>query len=210
MEGVVAAAVTPTVSSPEVPMQQQENPDNEIRAAILSLRGNIRSVAAFSAAANLLMLAPSLYMLQVYDRAVASGNLFTLGMLTVMLVGLLALMGALEYVRNRVVIHAGSRIDDLLARRIHQAAFERGLAGGQANAAQAVRDLDAIRQFLTGNAVFAFFDAPWTPLFLLVMFLFHPWVGLLALIGILILASLAWVNQRLSQDRKSTRLNSSH
>src|SRR3546814_8577541 len=95
MEGVVAAAVTPTVSSPEVPMQQQENPDNEIRAAILSLRGNIRSVAAFSAAANLLMLAPSLYMLQVYDRAVASGNLFTLGMLTVMLVGLLALMGAL-------------------------------------------------------------------------------------------------------------------
>src|SRR3546814_218070 len=153
MEGVVAAAVTPTVSSPEVPMQQQENPDNEIRAAILSLRGNIRSVAAFSAAANLLMLAPSLYMLQVYDRAVASGNLFTLGMLTVMLVGLLALMGALEYVRNRVVIHAGSRIDDLLARRIHQAAFERGLAGGQANAAQAVRDLDAIRQFLTGHAV---------------------------------------------------------
>src|SRR3546814_181207 len=113
---------------------------------------------------------------------------------------LLALMGALEYVRNRVVIHAGSRIDDLLARRIHQAAFERGLAGGQANAARAVRDLDAIRQFLTGNAVFAFFDAPWTLLFLLLMFLFHPWVGLLALIGLLILASLARVTQRMSPD----------
>lgn len=181
-------------------MQQQEKPEDEIRAAILSQRGSIRSIAAFSAATNLLMLAPSLYMLQVYDRAVASGNLFTLGMLTVMLVGLLALMGALEYVRNRVVIHAGSRIDELLARRVHQAAFERGLAGGQANAAQAARDLNAIRQFLTGNAVFAFFDAPWTPLFLAVMFLFHPWIGLLALMGIVVLAALAWLNERLSHD----------
>lgn len=180
-------------------MRRSEATD-EIRAAVLSLRDSIRSVAAFSAAANLLMLAPSIYMLQVYDRAVASGNLFTLGMLTVILVGLLALMGALEYVRNRVVIHAGSRIDDLLARRVHQAAFERGLAGGQANAAQAARDLDAIRQFLTGNAVFAFFDAPWTPLFLLVMFLFHPWIGLLALVGVIVLASLAWLNERMSHD----------
>lgn len=181
-------------------MQRQDTQVDEIRAAVLSLRGSIRSIAAFSAATNLLMLAPSLYMLQVYDRAVASGNLFTLGMLTTMLVGLLALMGALEYVRNLVVIHAGSRIDDLLARRVHQAAFERGLAGGQANAAQATRDLDAIRQFLTGNAVFAFFDAPWAPLFLLVMFLFHPWIGLLALVGMIVLAALAWLNERLSRD----------
>lgn len=181
-------------------MQTAAKPDDEIRAAVLSLRGSIRAIAAFSAAANLLMLAPSLYMLQVYDRAVTSGNLFTLGMLTVMLMGLLALMGAFEYVRSCVVIHAGSRIDDLLARRMHQAAFERGLAGGQANAAQAARDLDAIRQFLTGNAVFAFFDAPWTPLFLLVLFLFHPWIGLLALAGIVVLVALAWLNERLSHD----------
>lgn len=181
-------------------MQTTVKTDDEIRAAILSLRSSIRAIAAFSAAANLLMLAPSLYMLQVYDRAVASGNLFTLGMLTVMLVGLLALMGAFEYVRSCVVIYAGSRIDDLLARRVHQAAFERGLAGGQANAAQAARDLDAIRQFLTGNAVFAFFDAPWTPLFLAVLFLFHPWIGLLALVGIIVLAALAWLNERLSHD----------
>ncbi|MFT4053739.1 MAG: type I secretion system permease/ATPase [Novosphingobium sp.] len=181
-------------------MPSTETPDDEIRAAVLSLRTSIRSIAAFSAAANLLMLAPSLYMLQVYDRAVASGNLFTLAMLTVMLLGLLALMGAMEYVRSRVVIHAGSRIDDLLARRVHQAAFERGLAGGQANAAQAVRDLDGIRQFLTGNAVFAFFDAPWTPLFLLVMFVFHPWIGALALGGIVVLATLAWLNDRVSHD----------
>ncbi|MEW9854626.1 type I secretion system permease/ATPase [Novosphingobium sp. M1R2S20] len=181
-------------------MKQTDIGHDEICAAVLSMRGSIRAVAAFSAAANLLMLAPSLYMLQVYDRALASGNLFTLGMLTVMVIGLLALMGALEYARSRVIIHAGSRIDDLLARRVHQSAFERGLAGGQSNAAQATRDLDAIRQFLTGNAVFAFFDAPWTPLFLIVMFLFHPLIGALALAGIIILAALAWLNDRLSHD----------
>jgi len=201
MEGVAASAVIPTVPFLwKTPMQKTNISDDEIRGAMLSLRGSIRSVAAFSAAANLLMLAPALYMLQVYDRALASGNLFTLSMLTVMVVGLLALMGALEFVRSRVVIHAGSRIDDLLARRVHQAAFERGLAGGQANAAQATRDLDAIRQFLTGNALFAFFDAPWAPLFLLVMFLFHPWIGVLALAGIIILSALAWLNDRLSHD----------
>ncbi len=179
-------------------MQQPDKPEDEIRAALLKLRGSGRSIAAFSAAANLLMLAPSLYMLQVYDRALASGNLFTLGMLTVMVVGLLALMGALEYVRSRVVIHAGSELDELLARRVHQAAFERGLAGGQANAGQASRDLDALRQFLTGNAVFAFLDAPWAPLFLIVLFLFHPWLGVLALVGIIVLTALAWANERLS------------
>jgi ATP-binding cassette subfamily C exporter for protease/lipase len=179
-------------------MRQTEKPDDEIRDALLKLRGSARSIAAFSAAANLLMLAPSLYMLQVYDRALASGNLFTLAMLTVMVVGLLSLVGALEYVRSQVVIHAGTELDGLLARRVHQAAFERGLAGGQANAGQATRDLDALRQFLTGNAIFAFFDAPWAPLFLIVLFLFHPWLGVLALAGIIILTGLAWFNERLS------------
>lgn len=180
-------------------MKQPDPSTDEIRAALGKLRGSARAIAAFSAAINLLMLAPSLYMLQVYDRALASGNLFTLAMLTVMVVGLLALMGALDYVRNRVVIQAGSRLDDLLGRRVHQAAFERGLAGGQSNAGQATRDLDALRQFLTGSAVFTFFDAPWAPLFLLVMFLFHPWLGMLALVGGLILTALAWLNERLSR-----------
>lgn len=179
-------------------MQRQDIPEDEILAALHKLRGSARSVVAFSAAANLLMLAPSLYMLQVYDRALASGNLFTLAMLTVMVVGLIALMGALEYARSRVVIHAGSELDGLLARRVHQAAFERGLTSGQANAGQATRDLDTLRQFLTGNAIFAFCDAPWAPIFLLVLFLFHPWLGVLALGGIIVLSALAWANERFS------------
>ena len=167
-----------------------------VAAALGGLRGSAIGIGAFSAAINALLLTPSIYMLQVYDRALASGNGFTLLMLTLVAAGLLALLGALEYARSRVVIDAGSRLDDRLGLRVYEAAFERGLAGGQAQADQAGRDLDSVRQFLTGSAVPAFFDAPWCPIFLLVMFLFHPWLGALAVAGIVLLSALAWLNDR--------------
>lgn len=170
----------------------------DIKALLSRFRTGWYSVAAFSVAANLLMLAPSLYMLQVYDRVLASGNVFTLVMLSLMIVGLLALMGALDYARSAVIIQIGARFDAALAGRVHEAAFQRGLAGVPANAGQAVNDLNTVRQFLTGSAVFAFFDAPWFPLFLLVMFLFHPWMGTLALAGTIILVALAWLNEQVS------------
>ncbi|MGP9656342.1 type I secretion system permease/ATPase, partial [Halomonas sp. AOP35-4E-18] len=97
------------------------------------------------------------------------------------------------------VIHIGERFDEQLGERVYAAAFERGLSGQAAQAGQATRDLDSLRQFITGNAVFAFFDAPWFPLYLLVMFMFHPWIGCLALVGAIVLIGLAWLNERLSQ-----------
>ncbi|SDJ68694.1 type I secretion system permease/ATPase [Billgrantia gudaonensis] len=174
-------------------------PQNEIRRALGTYRGGLRAVGAYSAVINLLMLVPPLYMLQVYDRVLASGNTTTLALLTLMAVGLLALMGALEYVRSLVVIQVGERMDETLSERVYAAAFERGLRGGNAQAGQATRDLDSLRQFITGNAVFAFFDAPWFPCYLLVMFLFHPWIGCLALVGGVLLIALAWLNERRSQ-----------
>ncbi|MCE8025256.1 type I secretion system permease/ATPase [Billgrantia aerodenitrificans] len=174
-------------------------PRNEIRQALGAYRGGFRSVGIYSAVINLLMLVPPLYMLQVYDRVLASGNTTTLLLLTLMALGLLALMGALEYVRSLVVIQIGERMDERLGERAYTAAFERGLAGRGAQAGQATRDLDSLRQFITGNAIFAFFDAPWFPLYLLVMFLFHPWIGCLALAGAVLLVGLAWLNERLSQ-----------
>lgn len=177
----------------------QRQPENEIYRALGRYRGALRSVGLFSAVINLLMLVPPLYMLQVYDRVLASGNTTTLLLLTGMTLGLLALMGALEYVRSLAVIHIGERFDEQLGPRIYGAAFERGLSGQTAQAGQATRDLDSLRQFITGNAVFAFFDAPWFPLYLLVMFMFHPWIGCLALVGAIVLIGLAWLNERLSQ-----------
>ena len=199
-----ASASSPAASGAGMPASAAPMPGtpapDEIRAALRGYRGSWVSVGIFSAAINLLMLVPSLFMLQVYDRVLASGNLTTLAMLCLMAAGLLAAMGALDYSRAQVLVQAGERFDALLARRAHGAAFERGLAGTPANATQALNDLNTLRQFLTGSAVLAFFDAPWFPLFLLVMFLFHPWLGVLALVGAVLLIALAWANERSSRE----------
>ncbi|MBB4817974.1 ATP-binding cassette subfamily C exporter for protease/lipase [Pseudomonas alcaligenes] len=179
---------------------QQQGPRNEILTALGLFRSSFRSVGIFTAVINLLMLAPALYMLQVYDRVLASGNTMTLAMLTLMVLGLFAFMGLLEYVRSFVVIRIGARLDMQLNERVYSAAFESSLKSGDQAAAQALNDLTTLRQFVTGPSLFAFFDAPWFPAYLGVIFLFDPWLGLFALVGSLILVLLAWLNERVSAE----------
>ena len=171
---------------------------NEMLAALTAYKRAFFNIGLFSAVINLLMLAPALYMLQVYDRVLASGNLMTLLMLTLMILGLFALMGALEWVRSQVVIRLGTQMDMRLNQRVYDAAFEAQLRTGSPAAGQALSDLTRLRQFATGNALFAFFDAPWFPVYLFVIFMFSPWLGLLALGGAVVLMLLAWINQRVS------------
>lgn len=171
---------------------------DEIIDVLRAFKGALWSVGLFSAVINLLMLAPSLYMLQVYDRVLASGNRMTLAMLTLMMLGLFAFMGVLEWVRSQVVIRLGTQMDMRLNQRVYDAAFEANLKSANLSAGQALADLTSLRQFATGNALFAFFDAPWFPVYLLVIFLFHPWLGALAALGAVVLTLLAWLNQRLS------------
>ncbi len=172
---------------------------NETLAALTAYKSGFFNIGLFSAVINLLMLAPALYMLQVYDRVLASGNQMTLLMLTLMILGLFGLMGGLEWVRSQVVIRLGTQMDMRLNQRVYDAAFEAQLKGGTQAAGQALHDLTTLRQFATGQALFAFFDAPWFPVYLLVIFLFHPWLGLLALGGAVILIALAWLNHHVSQ-----------
>lgn len=172
---------------------------SETLAALTAYKGGFFNIGLFSAVINLLMLAPALYMLQVYDRVLASGNQMTLLMLTLMILGLFGLMGALEWVRSQLVIRLGTQMDMRLNQRVYDAAFEAQLKGSPQAAGQALNDLTALRQFATGNALFAFFDAPWFPVYLLVIFLFHPWLGLLALAGAVLLVVLAWINQHICQ-----------
>jgi len=172
---------------------------NEMLAALTAYKSAFFNIGLFSAVINLLMLAPALYMLQVYDRVLASGNQMTLLMLTLMILGLFGLMGALEWVRSQVVIRLGTQMDMRLNQRVFDAAYEAQLKGGTQAAGQALHDLTTLRQFATGQALFAFFDAPWFPVYLLVIFLFHPWLGLLALGGALLLIALAWANHYVSQ-----------
>ena len=172
---------------------------NEMLAALTAYKRAFFNIGLFSAVINLLMLAPALYMLQVYDRVLASGNEMTLLMLTLMILGLFGLMGALEWVRSQVVIRLGTQMDMRLNQRVYDAAFEAQLSTGSPAAGQALNDLTSLRQFATGNALFAFFDAPWFPVYLWVIFMFSPWLGLLALGGAVMLMLLAWLNQRVSQ-----------
>ncbi|MCO5366584.1 type I secretion system permease/ATPase [Pseudomonas alliivorans] len=157
------------------------------------------SVGCFTALINVLMLAPSIYMLQVYDRVLTSQNQTTLVMLTLMVVGFFAFIGLLEMIRSFVVIRIGSELERRFNLRVYQAAFESNLHAGQRQAGQALGDLTFIRQFLTGPALFAFFDAPWFPVYLAVIFLFDPWLGLLATVGAALLVALACLNEWLTR-----------
>ncbi len=174
-------------------------PKNEIALVLAGFKGAFRTVAVFSAIINLLMLVPSIYMLQVYDRVLPSRNEMTLLMLTVIMLGAYLLMSALEFVRSFVLIRVGARLDMQLNKRVYTAAFEQNLKQGGGNAGQALQDLTNIRQFLTGNALFAFFDAPWFPVYLVVIFLFSPSLGVFALVGSVLLLALAYINEVVSR-----------
>jgi ATP-binding cassette, subfamily C, bacterial exporter for protease/lipase len=176
-----------------------KSPNNEIARTLGEFKGAFRTVGVFSAIINLMLLVPSLYMLQVYDRVLASRNETTLLMLTLMVLGAYVFMSALEFVRSFVLIRVGAQLDMRLNKRIYTAAFEQNLKKAGGNAGQALQDLSTVRQFLTGNALFAFFDAPWFPIYLLVIFLFNVNLGIFALCGTIILLILAYVNEAVSK-----------
>ncbi|BEL79537.1 peptidase [Serratia marcescens] len=175
-------------------------PRNEIADVIRTRTKVFWTVGIFTAFINLLMLVPSVYMLQVYDRVLPSRNEITLLMLTLIMLGLFGMMALLEYVRSMVVIRIGSQLDMRLNNRIYTAAYESNLKNGSSDAGQMLGDLTMVRQFLTGSALFAFFDAPWFPIYLLVIFLFNPWLGLFALVGSLLLIALAVINEMVSKQ----------
>jgi PrtD family type I secretion system ABC transporter len=162
----------------------------ELNQALWMLRRNFYAAGTFSFFINLLMLAPAIYMLQTYDRVLSSRNETTLWMLTLIMLVLYALMAALEWVRARLLVRAGIRMEDALNDRVFSAAFEANLRRAGRNPAQALTDLTNVRQFITGNGLFAFFDSPWAPIYLAVIFFLHPMLGWFSLTGMFILVGL--------------------
>lgn len=171
-------------------------PHSELIEALARCRQSFFAAIVFSLFINLLQLTPSLYMLQVYDRVLSSRSEFTLTMLTLITGGMILVMSLLELVRARVLIRTGARFDSLLNTRVFGAMVELCLRSrsGQQNA-QALSDLNTLRQFLTGNGLFGFFDAPWIPIYLLICFLFHPWLGWAVTVSIVVLSLLAILNE---------------
>jgi ATP-binding cassette subfamily C exporter for protease/lipase len=159
------------------------------------------TVAVFSGFINVLLLSPSLYMLQVYDRVLGSRNATTLLVLSALVVGAFLFMAALEAVRTWVLVRVGARLDAQLNARVFTAAFERNLRRPGSNTAQPIHDLNTVRQTLTGAALLAAFDAPWLPVYLVVIFLMSAQLGWFALGGALLLVVLAVINERVSKPR---------
>lgn len=173
--------------------------ENSLKVALRACRGSFVSVGFFSFFVNALMLVPSFYMLQVYGRVVTSGSISTLVMLTLIMTLLMGTMGSLEWTRSRIMVRLSTRLDVLLSRDVYRASFKRALdSGGMDASAQPLNDLTGLRQFLTGNGLFAFFDTPWLPVYIGVMFLFHPWFGWFAVGCAIVLVLLAVVNEKLT------------
>jgi ATP-binding cassette subfamily C protein EexD len=160
----------------------------------------------YSAAINILMLVPIMYMMLVYDRVVASGSISTLAMLTLIMVFLMAAMGGFEWVRSMILVSAGNKIEKNLRDRVFNASFKQALySGGSANGSQASNDLSQLRQFLTGNGLFAFFDAPWFPVYVIVMFMFHPLFGVTAIVAGIVMVALAYVTEKVTTSETQGR-----
>ena len=168
-----------------------------IRSAIDASRKHFYAAAIFSALMNVLYLAPTIYMMQVYDRVVPTGGTTTLAWLTLFLGIALGTMALLENVRSRILAMASLKLNDELANRILSRLVSSDKTQGSG---QSMREFDTLRQTITGPAVAAMFDAPWTPIYFIVAFLIHPLLGATILAGGLILIFLAVLNERTSRE----------
>lgn len=169
---------------------------SELMAVLWSFRREFAVVGVFSLVANLLLLTPTVYMLQVYDRVLASRSELTLLAVSLVALVLFGAMAFAEWSRSRVLVRAGVRLDEVLGARVFNAAFEANLSQSGAPVQRAFTDLTEIRQFITGNGIFAFFDTPWTPIYILVLFLLHPFLGWVAIGFALLQGAVAWWGHR--------------
>jgi ATP-binding cassette subfamily C protein len=184
-------------------------PGTELRAALRSCRGALIAIALFSCVLNLLMLTGSLFMLEVYDRVLPSRSVSTLVGLCLIAAILFAAQGLLDLIRGRLLVRVGSEIDAAVSPRVFDAMVRQPVrAGSRGDELQALRDLDAIRSFLSGSGPTAIFDLPWLPFYLLIVFAFHPLLGLTATIGALVLVLLTALTEALM--RRPMRQTTAH
>lgn len=175
--------------------QNSQAPKSEIAEILRSYKNIYISAAAFTVVINLLSLVPIFYMYQVFDRVINSGNEMTLVMLTLILVLLVGINAVIDRVREMMVVRLSHKIDQKLSQRIYEAAFEQNLKTPGGNAGQVLGDLATLRQFVTSNAFFAFFDAPWFPIFLAIIYLFSVWLGLFATVSAILMVAIAYLNE---------------
>lgn len=178
-------------------------------------RAHLLLSASFAFLVDILYLASPIYLINVYDRVLSSGNHYTLVMLSIALALALATLVVLDDARARLLIRIGLRIDREVGEPLMRVLIREASRAGGMNHAQAIRDLDNFRQVITGPGILIFFDAPWTPIFSLVLYILHPLLGLAAIAGALILLALAAGNELairgvMRDAAKTARLNYAH
>ena len=185
------------------PLRQQPA-SSELAVALRACRQAFLAIGLFSGMSNILMLTGSLFMLEVYDRVLPSRSVPTLVALLILTAGLYAAQGFIDAIRSRILVRIGDSLDEAMSMRVYDAIVRLPLKiGAKGDGSQPMRDLDAVRGFLSGAGPSAFFDLPWLPIYLGVCFLFHTYIGLTALAGAVILVILTIVTE--VQTRPPTR-----
>jgi ATP-binding cassette subfamily C protein len=185
---------------PKKPGDQPKNRTSDLAGAFAGFRGAILAVSVISGIINLLTLTGSLYMLQVYDRVLASHSVPTLVSLSVLMFVLYAFYGVFDLLRNQASGRAAVLFDRRVAGSVQAMAVNLPLKGAsRSTAQQPMRDVDTIRTFLASGGPVAFLDLPWMPLYLAVVFLLHPLLGVMCLAGVLLLVLLTFLSECLSR-----------
>src|SRR5262249_46382566 len=173
-------------------------------AALSSCRGAFAAIGLLTGVINVLMLAGSLFMLQVYDRVLPSRSVPTLVALFALLAASCSFQAILDMTRGRILVRIGAFLDEQLGRRVYDALVWLPLkTQSRADGLQPVRDLDQLRTFLSGTGPAALCDLPWMPLYLGLCFIFHVWIGMTALAGAAVLVALTLSTEVLT--RASTK-----
>ena len=184
-----AAGIRPTAPTPA---------RTALASALASCRGAFIGVGVFSGVINILALTGSIYMLQVYDRVIPSHSVPTLVGLTILMVGMYVVNGGFELLRTRILSRIGLRFDRALRSQVFSAMLLLPIRTGRAgDGQQPVRDLDQIRSFLSSTGPTALFDLPWMPMYMLLVYLLHPWLGILASSGALVLVAMTALTEGL-------------
>ncbi len=174
---------------------------DELDASRRDMRGLLIAAFVFSVFVNALMLTGPLYMLQVYDRVLGSRSEPTLWALTGLMAFMFVIMGVLDYTRGRIMARVGARMQERLDRRVFSAALRRmQQVPGDPVALAAQRDLEAVQRLWASPVLIAVFDIPFSPLFVAVIFVFHPWMGWLAVFGGVFLIVITLMNQWMTKE----------
>ena len=173
-----------------------------IGSAIKTARVTFIVVALLSGVVNLLALTGSVYMMQIYDRVMSSHSVPTLVALSIIAAWFYLIQGVLEVIRSRILIRVGMAFDENFATRVFKAVVRMPLRSnrGAAESLLPIRDLDAIRTFLSGSGPIAVFDLPWMPIYLALIWFLHPSLGMLAVSGALVLCFMTWLTDRQSES----------